>query len=100
MALGEHDFKQERTKSMDTIDRIEEETNNFIADHLRLFKEMWERERAFDELSVNVEKLHAKSTAFSRSIKAANSRLRNKYIKNVMIAFALVLIVLIFFKMV
>jgi t-SNARE complex subunit (syntaxin) len=90
--------KEEMEKSLETVQDIEKETDNFIAEHLKLFKEMWERERAVDELNVNVEKLNARSSAFGRSIKKANKKLRSKYMRNMLAIVAVLMLLIVIFK--
>lgn len=92
------DPRKKKLGKSETIENIEKETDNFIAEHLRVFKKMWERERSVDDLNLGVERLHAKSTAFSRSVKAANSKLRTRYIRNLSVVVVLVLFILVFLR--
>lgn len=91
--------KEEMEKGLETVKNIEKETDNFIAEHLRLFKEMWERERSVEELNVNVEKLNARSTAFGRSIKKANKKLRGRYIRNTLAVAAILMLLIVMFRL-
>lgn len=78
----------------DRLSEIEKETTNFIVEYLRLTGLGRERDGCLENLDENAEKLELRSRTFGKSVKATSSRLRRKFIRNLVIAMILVLLFL------
>lgn len=91
--------KDEDFRNIKTIKSMEEETDNFVADHLRMFRQMWEKDRLILELSSNVEKLRCRSKAFGNSSALTKSKLKRRLlIIKIFLILLLAFIVLFFIR--